>query len=538
MSLARVHLCALGAALVIALPLRGQQTPAVGGRSEISAGSELEDYLRVLQVVGAVPLYPWSVRSFSPRELDRLFPDSAHPWADHYDLKRRDHHGLALDLVRPALSVRLNSAFPYGANDGPIWAGKGLTTAAQAGFTVRYGPLSLSVAPLVFRAENAAFPLLANGDSGKLVYANGLFPEAIDYPQRFGDRPYTVLDPGQSTLRLDAGPAAVGVSTANQFWGPAIEYPIILGNNAAGFPHVFLGTARPLDLRLFQVHGRLVWGRLFQSAFASETASTGVRFMAGLVGVLTARWVPGLEIGVSRFSHNPWPAGGLRFSDFTIPLRSENSANQAGTVADNQLASAFFRWVFPRSGVEVYGEYGREDYNIDLRDFIEEPDHIGGYTIGFRKIFRRPGGRLLAVRTEIQNTQIGILDLGRGQTPFYIHGGTPSQGHTYRGQLLGSDAGFGGAGAMLALDTYHARGRWTAWWSRVLRQDQASFVTTGVINPHALDVMHSLGASALWFRGRYDISAALTAVYELNRNFGGDVFNLNLMVGVRADVGR
>ena len=194
--------------------------------------------------------------------------------------------------------------------------------------------------------------------------------------------------------------------------------------------------------------------------------------------------------------------------------------------------------MFPRSGVEVYGEYGREDYNIDLRDFIEEPDHIGGYTIGFRKIFRRPGGRLLAVRTEIQNTQIGILDLGRGQTPFYIHGGTPSQGHTYRGQLLGSDAGFGGAGAMLALDTYHARGRWTAWWSRVLRQDQASFVTTGVINPHALDVMHSLGASALWFRGRYDISAALTAVYELNRNFGGDVFNLNLMVGVRADVGR
>src|SRR5436190_18548749 len=40
-----------------------------------------------------------------------------------------------------------------------------------------------------------------------------------------------------------------------------------------------------------------------------------------------------------------------------------------------------------------YGEYGREDYNQNLRDLLEEPDHIGGYSymFGFRKVVGRPG---------------------------------------------------------------------------------------------------------------------------------------------------
>ena len=185
----------------------------------------------------------------------------------------------------------------------------------------------------------------------------------------------------------------------------AAEYPAILGNNAAGFPHVFIGTARPLDLWLFRVHGRLVWGRLSQSAFSPETASAGIRFMAGLVGVVTSRWVPGLELGLCRFSHTLWPEHGVTLSDLLSPLHSRNRLNLEGKTLDNQLASAFARWVFPHSGVEIYGEYGREDYNADLRDFIDEPDHIGGYmaSVGFRKAFLSSDTRLLVISAEIQN---------------------------------------------------------------------------------------------------------------------------------------
>ena len=64
--------------------LYAQGQDRVGGRSEVFAGGELETYLRDLQLIGAVPLYPWSIRSFSPGELDRLFPvDSiSHPWTN------------------------------------------------------------------------------------------------------------------------------------------------------------------------------------------------------------------------------------------------------------------------------------------------------------------------------------------------------------------------------------------------------------------------------------------------------------------------
>ena len=45
--------------------------------------------------------------------------------------------------------------------------------------------------------------------------------------------------------------------------------------------------------------------------------------------------------------------------------------------------------------------------------------------------------------------------------------------------------------------------------------------------------MHTLGVERVLFRGCYDIWWTATAVYELNRDFQGDAFNLNLSVGAR-----
>lgn len=507
--------------------------PNVGARAEVFAGGELENYLRYLQTLGVVAPYPWGLRAFSPSEIDRLLPaDTAHPWAARYDLAPQALRGATLDWVAPTASVRVNSTFPYGFNDGPIWAGRGVTLAAQSGVAVRWGVLSLTVAPLLFAAQNAGFRLMANGESGPLAYADGVTPGQIDRPQRFGSGVYARLDPGQSTVRLDWRALAVGVTTANQYWGPATESPIMLGNNAAGFPHAFVGTAHPVDLWLLRVHGRIVWGRLTQSPFSPETESGGVRFGTGFNVVLTSRWVPGVEVGVTRLSHQAWPAGGPRLSDLFRLLGSQQTANAAGLIDDNQLASAYFRWVLPRSGFEVYGEYGRDDYNMNLRDFILEPDHIGGYTIGLRKVMRRAANRLLAVRAEVQNLQFSVLAQGRGWAPFYTHT-TQRQGHTQNGQVLGSDAGPGGAGAVVAVESYSPSGRWTWSWNRILRRQRGDFLQTGQPDLSGLDVQHALAVERLVFRGRYDFLVRGAAVYELNRDFRGDAFNLNLSLGAR-----
>jgi hypothetical protein len=311
-----------------------------------------------------------------------------------------------------------------------------------------------------------------------------------------------------------------------------LQLPIILGNNAAGFPHAFLGTARPIDLRVVRIHGRVVWGQLSQSPYSPATGPASRRFAAGVVAVLTTRWVPGLELGVSRFSHSWWPAGGPTLGDLIIPFTSNFASNNAGN-SDNQLASAFLRWVFPASGVELWGEYGREDYALNVRDLVLEPDHDAGYTLGFRKALSRAPLDVWFIRIELQNLEISQLTLARGQTPFYVHS-TVTQGHTQRGKILGSPAGVGGAASVLALDRYHPGGRWTLFLSRELRQDRGQYVQTGQLDPRALDVQLAAGANGLFFRGPYDVTAGVTAVYELNRDFQRDVLNLNFTVAVRA----
>src|SRR5258705_8890074 len=80
---------------------------------EMFVGSELESYLRVLQLRGIVPEQPWSLRPFSPAELGRLAPpDSGHPWAGRYGWRSPDSP--ALVPIRPGLNSAVNTTFPYG----------------------------------------------------------------------------------------------------------------------------------------------------------------------------------------------------------------------------------------------------------------------------------------------------------------------------------------------------------------------------------------------------------------------------------------
>jgi hypothetical protein len=519
--------------------LQSQADSRIRGGAELFVGSEMDAYLRVLQVAGGATPYPWSIRAFSPAELDRLLvADEAHPWALRYSLVPDARSGLRLELVRPRTQLFFNSAFPYGSNDGPVWAGRGLTAAVDFGIAARYGPLSLTIAPMAFWSQNADFDLAPTGRDGRLAFADGRFPATIDLPQRFGDEPYARVDPGQSTLRLDLRGLAAGISTANQHWGPAVEYPILLGSNAPGYLHGFVGTSSPVDLWLARLHGRMVWGRLDQSEFGVLQGPASRRFMSGVIGMLSPRGAPGLEIGAARFFHTLWPEEGLRGSHFTKPLESFLKTNLSGIVdptddehsdADNQLASVFFRWVLPRSGFEAYGEFGREDHNWDLRDFWLQPDHDSAYMLGLRRVWPRAADHWVVFRGEVANAQTTHLERVRHQVPFYIHEYS-RQGHTQRGQLLGAAAIYGGSGTTLGIDYLHPGGRWSAAFSRELRRER-----TGALQlADNFDVQHSLQGEALFFHGRFEVLARIAGVVNNNRDFRGDAFNLNSGIIVRA----
>jgi hypothetical protein len=524
-------------------PVSAQRADLLEIRNAVFVNSEVESYLRLLQTTGKVAAYPWSIRSFSPYEVDRLSPsDSLHPWAQRYDWAPRKHRGLRFQPVAPHAELRYNSAFPYGPNLGPVWAGRGATGALLAGASARLGPASVVAAPVFFHARNRAFELASTGHGGALRYSDPRRPLQIDLPQRFGDGGYTRIDPGQSTLRLDLRAVTFGVSTANQHWGPAAEYPILLGSNAGGFLHGFLGTAAPLDLWLASFHGRFVWGRLDQSEFTDIVGRERRRFMSGLVVSLAPRGLDGLELGFGRFYHIPWPKGGPGSDHFFRPLEEilkqrrgpiEGDDADGFSTPENQLASVFARWVHPASGFELYGEYGREDHNWDVRDFLLQPDHDSAYMLGFRKAWPRSDTRILVLRGEVLNARITHLEQVRPQERFYVHSRT-RQGHTHRGQILGAPAGYGGAGSELGLDLYHEGGRWSVGWRRDVRGDRVVAGPDGRDPTRDVDVVHALESEGLFFIDRFDLFVGVRAVQNFNRNFDGDVFNLGASLGVRA----
>lgn len=526
---------ACAAALAFAAPAAAQQgQPDIA--PEAVVGSDAEHYLRALQVAGVAPLYPWSIRGFSPSEVDRLVPeDDAHPWARRLPTAG-DGAAPRIRLIRPSAGLVYNSAFPQGSNDGALWAGRGLTASASAGVQLRAGPLTVRLEPMVFWAQNQSFDLMPNGRPDSLRFLDPHTPATIDLPQRPGDGSFARLHPGQSSVRLDGRGFAFGFSTANQQWGPAIDQPLVLGPNGAGFPHVFLGSSNPWKIGIGRLHGRIVWGSLWQSSTPPPASRADRRFMSGIVGVFLPYGLDGLEIGILRFFHDPWPENGIRAGHLARPLEDffkvglDRDTPGGPEGSENQLASAFVRWVLPRGGVEVYGEYTREDYSWDWVDAILEPDRASGYMVGGRKVWTR-GASLLGLRMEWVDTQRGHINIAVPTGNFYRHG-VMRQGHTVGGQLLGSPAGYGGGGHVIALERHTPRGRWSVDWTRTRVASPIPGLSP-VSDPEVVDVIHSLGGEMVMFRGGLDAVARLRGSWELNRYFEDDAFNLNASLGVR-----
>jgi hypothetical protein len=258
--------------------------------------------------------------------------------------------------------------------------------------------------------------------------------------------------------------------------------------------------------------------------------------------------VDGLEIGVARFYHSIWPKEGIPrsylskpFEDiFKVSLGSSpgfDSTTDRG-IGDNQLASAFARWVFPKSGFEAYGEYGREDHNWSRRDFIQEPDHSRIYGLGMRKVVSADSSHLTAFRTEMINYEMPTLGRNRGEGAVYFHG-IVHQGHTNRGQPLGADAGTGsGAASLIAWDQYDKGGSVSVNWTRTIREQVGNFYISGAANPKANDVQNAVTFSRMRYLRRGELTTGATLVRELNRDLTADAWDLNFQIGFRFAVSR
>lgn len=502
---------------------------------EATAGSAMEEYLRARQLDSAEVFRPVGARAFGPAELRALAAEGSHPWRDRTRVDGA--RGVTIYLLRPTAGTILNSTFPLGANDGPVWAGRGLTAYATAGVHLLAGPLSVRLEPAAFRAQNDAFRLFDESRAVESRLRDAIEPDAIDQPQRFGTDAYQRVDLGNSELRLTVGGATLGISNAVQSWGPALDHPLVLGTNAPGFVHGFVGASRPVPVGIGRVHGRVLVGRLEQSALSPTTGEATRRLASAAVVTFVPRWLPNVEIGGTRFFHRQWRGGDV-LPAFRVPFEgllfkegrlSVDDTTSTRFLPDNQIASAFLRWRLPRSGAEVYGEFARNDASFNLRELIGEPDHASAYTLGARKALRRRSDRLLVAGGELVNARVTHIQRVRPQARLYQHGYF-TQGHTHRGQVLGSVAVLGGSAQTLRLDDWTPRGRDQLMLERVVR---LAPLGEGAPNARQVDVQNSLRVARTRFRGPLDLTFGTTLTWEQQRDFRSDAFNVRLDAAAR-----
>src|SRR5258708_5765830 len=217
-----------------------------------------------------------------------------------------DRMRLRAAFVLPRIEFIHNGELPYSINDGALWAGRGTNSDIIFGGRAEWKNVRLFLLPELVQEANKEYdtsvtPIFPARSSERNDWSSPfhVMAQSIDLPIRFGDKPIKKLYPGQSTLAIAGGPVELGAGTENEWWGPAIRNALLLSNNAAGFPHLFVRTARPWMTSAGAVEARWMTGGLTESDFFNLDKHT-LRSIALLGASLRPKWIDGLTLGPAR----------------------------------------------------------------------------------------------------------------------------------------------------------------------------------------------------------------------------------------------
>lgn len=506
--------------------------------ADVRVASEQERYLRALSVLvpvgrgdapGDAPGAPtnggrgpttesWLIRPVIGERMLRALAALEGPWAlDTTPVDGLRVHGAATD-------ISFNSGLPSTLSDGPAWSGRGGNLRASGALLYSRGRVHVRVAPTFWVAQNVAFDLVPT--AGDFPWSDATLPDNIDLPQRFGDASTARLDPGESTLELRFGYARLALTSAAAQLGPAPDHSLVMQGNAGGFPRLELGTPGGLRTRAGTFAAQVAWGRTAQTAWAPDR-HTGARFTSYLMGTWRPSFAERVEVGMVRLLHRDWEH--ITARELFVPFGSVYSAvgGSYETGNDNQLASAFVNLRVPEAGLEFFGEFGKNDRSRDWRDQLQELDHNSAWLAGVQKVWRADAGRLWALNVTAVSGSIAPIIRFRPQAYFYEHGSI-TQGHTLRGQLLGTPLLQREGGAEVRLDRYDSAGRLgLTLRTRSLANERGEFVAPENVRQEWMAMLEMMR----WTRtGAW--SARVGGVADLGYSpVSGDAFSLHVGLG-------
>jgi hypothetical protein len=391
--------------------------------------------------------------------------------------------------VPPEARITWNSSIPFSLNDGPMWAGRGKSLSFSAGIGIQDDELRprfrLVVAPTLVYSENLPFQVIPSGISGRSSYASPFHDRlhSADLPLRFGDRHVLRLDPGRTALNLRINRLALGIASDNEIWGPGIRNQLILSANAAGIPRVYVRTDAPVRTRFGLLEGRLFSGVLTESSFFDDFKADDLRALNGVNVQLRPSFDTTLTIGLERVVYSPiqsaftGPLGHaldvfLRW-EYLAPPGDDRPDGRPNQRAD-QIIGLFARWVFPKSGFEVYGEWARMELPHSLTELLTATHHTLGYTLGFQWAEPRSRHSYLRLQSEVTNLEQSRVFSDRPPPDIYT-GRVSAQGYTQRGQIIGAAIGPGASSQWIAVDYIAPRWQFGVFAGRIRWENDALY---------------------------------------------------------------
>ena len=434
----------LAGAAVLAAPRADAQ--GIPWSRLVTIGGEADDRARAAQLLGdTTPGY--LLRSAST--LTTALPgDTTRPrWA----------------LLLPEVTTIANSTIPFSLNDGSLWAGRGWNERVRFGFRLESGNFFLIVAPEVVASQNLPYPMPDPAtiprqppDRNALANPWHLDP-SIDAPLRFGYTGFWLVDPGQTALGLHAGALTVGAGTENEWWGPGIQNAIVLSDNAAGIPRLFVRTTRPIRTPIGDVEGDWFLGGLAESRYFDTNHSDAWRSISGIALLWHPLFERDLSLGIERTVYAPldtWTQLPGRIFDVLLGSgrRAAPSPDTGYVAARDQIFALFGRWVFPKDHLAVHVEWARTVLPASLADLLTDPNYSQGYTLGLEWGAPVHSGRDL-IRLQAEETYLEKSPAYRDRpvASFYTSSAVP-QGYTQDGKVIGAAIGPGASGQWLGID--------------------------------------------------------------------------------------
>lgn len=376
------------------------------------------------------------------------------------------NNALKLKIYDPEWYNSYNSAAPYGQNDGALWQGRGYNTKLTAGARLEAYGIELTLKPELDFSQNKSFDYPhPNYYSGPASIYGDYSLGYVDAPQRFGDKAFFNYSWGDSEIRYTWKTLTVGFGTQNIWLGPAQQNPIMHSNTAEGYPKVDIGLRRQSmnikDVWLGDIEFRYWAGKLTESDYFDLDEENNENLISGIALAYEVPFLPGLIIGFNRTMLSKWDnICPYTLFDIIIPAMKYE---QGVDVSDGR-ASVTAEYFIPKGGIDLYLEWGRNDFNGGLDNLLRYPFHTQAITAGFKKSIpykKRPelNGQFIFELSYIESSMDYhfFYDWGGSGNDFYTHG-LVTQGYTNKGQYLGAGIGGGGNTQYVGYKLYYPKG--------------------------------------------------------------------------------